>query len=200
MYSEKGSAIALAHDEVERAEDRERTDAEHEAGGDECFADVAVRGLHTRRDPVADSLEALFDTLARRVVGKRVLFFYEDADAIRKDDVVFVVDIMSVQPTEVLEGPEGETASDLPADLPTVEEKDGQVTGISFDKAPKQPPKDLEIVTLIEGEGPPARDDSLVTFDYLGQIYGSNTIFDESYSSAARTPSSRRSARRRPRL
>jgi peptidylprolyl isomerase len=37
------------------------------------------------------------------------------------------------------------------------------------------------VIPLIEGDGPVARDDSLVTFDYFGQIYGSDKVFDQSY-------------------
>ncbi len=103
------------------------------------------------------------------------------------DDVVFVVDVMSVAPTEVLDGPEGEPNPDVAADLPTVEEKDGEVTGISFADAPKQAPKELQVVTLVEGDGPEVRDASLVTFDYLGQVWGKDDVFDESYSSEPRT-------------
>ena len=102
-----------------------------------------------------------------------------------KDDVIFVVDVMSVQPTEVLDAPDG-TKVAPPAGLPTVEEKNGQVTGIDFAKAAKNPPKDLKVVTLVKGDGPPVRDDSLVTFDYLGQVYGSDKVFDQSYSSDPR--------------
>lgn len=98
-----------------------------------------------------------------------------------EDTVVFVVDLLSTHPEEVLDGPEGETVEDLPEDLPTVEEEDGAVTGISFENAAKQPPKELQIITLIEGDGPPARDDSFVTFDYYGQTWGGKKPFDQSY-------------------
>jgi peptidylprolyl isomerase len=103
-----------------------------------------------------------------------------------EDDVVFVVDIMSVQPTEVLDGPEGDEVTDLPEDLPTVQERDDQVTGIGFEDAPNQPPKQLEVVTLVEGDGPEVREGSMVTFDYLGQVYGSEEVFDQSYNAEPR--------------
>jgi peptidylprolyl isomerase len=103
-----------------------------------------------------------------------------------EDDVVFVVDVMSVEPTEVLEGPEGADATGLPEDLPTVEEQDGQVTGIGFENTPNRPPNELEVVTLVEGDGPEVREGSLVTFDYLGQVYGSDEVFDQSYDAEPR--------------
>lgn len=142
--------------------------------------------------------KSVVDATVGQTVGSRLVVAATPEDAFGaegapqfqitgKDDVVFVVDVMSVQPTEVLDAPEGEAASDVPEDLPTVEEKDGTVTGISFDGAPKEAPKELEVVTLIEGEGPEVRDDSLVTFDYLGQVWGTDKVFDESYSSEPRT-------------
>lgn len=97
------------------------------------------------------------------------------------DPVVFVIDIVSVQPTDVLDGPEGEPA-ETPDNLPTVEEEQGDVTGLTWEDAPKQPGGELRVITLVEGEGPPARAESLVTFDYFGQVYGTEKIFDESYS------------------
>jgi peptidylprolyl isomerase len=141
--------------------------------------------------------KSVVDATVGQTVGSRVVVAATPEDAFGaegapqfnltgKDDVVFVVDVMSVQPTEVLEGPEG-AEGDVPADLPTVEEKDGTVTGVDFSKAPKNPPTELQVVPLVEGEGPEVRDDSLVTFDYLGQVWGSDKVFDESYSSEPRT-------------
>jgi len=104
-----------------------------------------------------------------------------------KDDVVFVVDIVSAEPGHVLSGPQGSKPANLPSDLPTVVEKSGKVTGLDFSQAPKQPSKKLQVYTLIQGKGEPVRKGSLVTFNYLGQIYGSDKVFDESYSSGPRT-------------
>lgn len=142
--------------------------------------------------------KSVIDAIAGENVGSRVLVAATPADAYgeqgapqlklgAKDNVVFVVDIMSVAPKDVIDEPDGEAADDLPATVPTVVEKDGKVTGLDFAKAPKNPPKKLEVVTLVEGDGPEARDDSLVTFDYLGQVYGTDKIFDESFSSEPRT-------------
>ncbi len=146
----------------------------------------------------AQLFKSVVDATVGQAVGSRVVVAATPEDAFGaegapqfkitgKDDVVFVVDVMSVQPTEVLDTPEGEEATDLPGDLPTVEEKGGTVTGISFDGAPKQAPQKLQVVTLVEGDGPEVRDDSLVTFDYLGQVWGEDKVFDESYSAEPRT-------------
>src|SRR5690606_28929944 len=98
------------------------------------------------------------------------------------DDVIAVVDAISGPPEEVIDGPEGE-AVEPPANTPkVVEDGDGAVTGIDFSGLPKRAPKKLQVITLIEGEGPEARDDSVVSFNYLGQVWGSDEVFDESYS------------------
>jgi len=104
-----------------------------------------------------------------------------------KDDVVFVVDIVSAEPSQVLSGPQGSKPANLPSDLPSVVEKGGTVTGLDFSKAPTQPSKKLQVYTLVQGHGEPVRKGSLVTFNYLGQIYGTDKVFDESYSSGPRT-------------
>lgn len=97
------------------------------------------------------------------------------------DTALFVADIVSVQPAEVLDGPQGESV-EPPADTPTVVEKDGQVTGIDWSTAPKKAPKELTVIPLVEGDGPEAAKESMVTFDYYGAVYGEDKPFDESYS------------------
>jgi peptidylprolyl isomerase len=97
------------------------------------------------------------------------------------DTALFVADIVSVQPAEVIDGPEGETVEPT-SDAPTVEEKDGQVSGLDWSTAPKKAPKKLTVIPLVEGEGPEATAESMVTFDYYGAVYGEDKPFDESYS------------------
>ena len=136
----------------------------------------------------------VLDAIVGKPVGSRVAVAAVPKDAFGsagnpqlkiggKDNVLFVVDIMSVEPTEVLDGPEGDEASDSPTDIPTVAEKDGGgAAGLTFENAPKKPSGELQVIPLIEGDGPAVRDDSLVTFDYLGQVYGTDNVFDQSYS------------------
>ena len=97
------------------------------------------------------------------------------------DTALFIADIVSVQPAEVLDGPEGEPV-DPPADAPTVEEKDGDVTGLDWSTAAKKAPEELTVIPLVEGDGPEATAESMVTFDYYGAVYGEDKPFDESYS------------------
>ncbi|HET8717606.1 MAG TPA: FKBP-type peptidyl-prolyl cis-trans isomerase [Nocardioidaceae bacterium] len=134
----------------------------------------------------------VIDAIIDQPAGSRVVVAASPEDAfgsrgnpqmgIEKDDpVVFVVDIASVEPTDVLDGPQG-TPVKPPADAPTVVEKDGKVTKLDFSSAAKKPPKKLQVIPLIKGDGPEVTDDSLVTFNYLGQVYGTDKVFDESYS------------------
>jgi peptidylprolyl isomerase len=97
------------------------------------------------------------------------------------DTALFVADIVSVQPAEVVDGPEG-TEVDPPADAPVVEEKDGQVTGLDWSKAPKKAPTKLTVIPLVKGDGPVVEPESMVTFDYYGAVWGEDKPFDESYS------------------
>ena len=97
------------------------------------------------------------------------------------DTALFVADIVSVQPAEVVDGPEGETV-EPPADAPTVEAEDGDVTGIDWSDAPKKAPEELTVIPLVQGDGPEATKESMVTFDYYGAVYGEGQPFDESYS------------------
>jgi len=135
---------------------------------------------------------AVVDAIVGKPTGSRVAVATVPKDAYGEagapqiglkgaDNAVFVVDILSVEPTEVIEGPEGSKA-DAPSEIPTIEEKAGNVTKLTFENAPEQPTDELQVIPLIEGEGPPVRDDSLVSFDYFGQVYGTDTVFDESYT------------------
>lgn len=97
------------------------------------------------------------------------------------DSVVFVADIVSVQPQEVLDAPQGEEVAPSTG-APEVLEEDGAVTGFDWSDAPKKAPSKLTVIPLIEGNGPEARAESMVTFDYFGAVYGETKPFDESYS------------------
>ena len=98
----------------------------------------------------------------------------------RKDDLVLVFDVIEeVEPP--LAGPEGD-AVDPPADAPAVVEEDGDVTGLDFTDAPAKPPKELEVITLVEGEGAEVAEGDTLTVDYYGAVWGEKKAFDDSYS------------------
>ncbi|HSE70197.1 MAG TPA: FKBP-type peptidyl-prolyl cis-trans isomerase [Nocardioidaceae bacterium] len=137
---------------------------------------------------------AVLDAVVGLPVGSRVAVAATPEDAFgpqgaqqygigADENVLFVVDVMSVP----LTAPEGEKA-DLPEDLPTIKEDgEGNVTKFTFENAPEKPSDELQVIPVIEGEGEPVKAGDSVTFDYLGQIYGTDTIFDQSYTDAPRT-------------
>jgi peptidylprolyl isomerase len=98
----------------------------------------------------------------------------------RKDDLVLVFDVIEeVKPP--LSGPKG-SAVTPPADAPKVVEKNGDVTGLDFSKAPAKPPTKLQVIPLIEGDGPAVKENDQLTVDYFGAVWGKSTAFDDSYS------------------
>src|SRR3954452_24718868 len=97
------------------------------------------------------------------------------------DTVVFVLDVLSVEPKDVEDGPSGK-AVPPPASAPGVVESGGKVTGFDWAKAPKTPPKKLQVIPLVEGTGPRAKAGRLVTFNYYGATWGSGKAFDSSYT------------------
>ncbi len=103
------------------------------------------------------------------------------------DTVVFVVDVLSVQPTDVISGPKG-AKQQAPANAPAVQQTGSKVTGIDFSHAPKKAPKKLKVITLVKGTGPAAKAGRLVTFNYYGAVYGNKKPFDSSFSRGAPVP------------
>jgi peptidylprolyl isomerase len=97
------------------------------------------------------------------------------------DTAVFVADIVSVEPTDVLDAPEGDAVK-APKNAPAVVEKKGVVTGFDWSDAPKKAPEKLTVIPLIEGEGPAVDAESMVAFDYFGAVWRGDKPFDESYS------------------
>jgi len=96
------------------------------------------------------------------------------------DDVVVVMDVLSVRPSDTLDSADG-AAKTVAATVPRVEVTGDRVTGVDFCRA-AEAGRTLKVVTLIEGDGPAIEDDTLVTVDYFGVVYGAKKAFDESYS------------------
>jgi peptidylprolyl isomerase len=103
------------------------------------------------------------------------------------DTVLFVIDVLSVEPKDVLDAPEGKDVA-APATAPVVKESGGKVTGLDFSKAPKKAPTKLEVIPLVEGDGPEAKAGRLVTFNYYGAVWGSAKPFDSSFSRGTPVP------------
>ncbi len=99
------------------------------------------------------------------------------------DPVVMVADIVSTDPTDVLEAPEG-TETTPPARAPTIVEQDG--VPVSFETSGR-PPRGLQVYTLVEGDGPAIENPARVTAHYLGQTWDGSEPFDTSYGGEPRT-------------
>ncbi len=138
--------------------------------------------------PVTSDLsKAIYTGIADHTVGSRVLVVAPPADAFgdqgnpnlkigNSDDVVFVVDVME----KVLSEPQG-AAQTPPASAPQLVEKDGVPTGFDFSKSPKAPPTKLQVITLIKGTGDPVAKGDQTVMNYLGETYGADTVFDQSF-------------------
>jgi peptidylprolyl isomerase len=105
----------------------------------------------------------------------------------KNDTVLFVLDVLSVEPEDVMSGPKGKEVP-APATAPAVQESGGKVTGVDFSKAPPKPPTKLEVIPLVEGDGPAAEAGRLVTFNYYGAVWGSKKPFDSSFDAGAPVP------------
>lgn len=103
------------------------------------------------------------------------------------DTVLFVIDILSVEPKDVISGPHGKKVTP-PATAPVVKESGGKVTGFDFSKAPKKAPKKLQVIPLVQGDGPVAKAGRLVTFNYYGAVWGAKKAFDSSFTRGAPVP------------
>ena len=96
------------------------------------------------------------------------------------DPVVIVADVLSTDPTDVLDGPDG-TAVTPPRNAPKVVEKGGVPVSITMPKGKK--PTKLQVITLEKGDGPAIASADRVTVDYLGQVWSPQATkpFDQSY-------------------
>lgn len=93
--------------------------------------------------------------------------------------LVMVADILSTDPTSVLDGPTG-AALAPPATAPVLQERKGLPVGFDFSKASK--PKKLVVVTLREGTGPAVESPDRITADYYGAVWGAKLPFDETFT------------------
>jgi peptidylprolyl isomerase len=137
--------------------------------------------------------EQVFPALVKALVGKtadsRVVVAsapddaYGDAGAPQLgikggDSVVMVADVLSTDPTTVLDGPTGVT-SRAPATAPAIEEKDGLPAGFDFRGLRK--PKKFAAIVLREGTGPVVEDPDRIAADYVGQVWGAAKPFDSTF-------------------
>ena len=95
------------------------------------------------------------------------------------DPVVMVADILSTDPTSLLDGPTGDTLA-APATAPRLKETAGLPSGFDFAKLRK--PRKLVVVPLREGTGPAIEAPDRIAADYLGQVWGAKLPFEETFT------------------
>jgi len=133
--------------------------------------------------------KGILDAIVGHTVGSRVLVVAPPADAFgdqgqaslaigNSDDVVFVVDIDAK--IVVLDGPQGAEQTPPPG-APKLVEKNDVPTGFNFSASPATPSKKLQVFTLIKGDGAKVEKGQTITVNYLGSIYGTEKVFDQSY-------------------
>ncbi|WP_030484335.1 FKBP-type peptidyl-prolyl cis-trans isomerase [Nocardioides aequoreus] len=138
--------------------------------------------------PVAQLFPSLSEALVGSAAGSRVVVASTAEDAYGEegspqlgieagDPVVMVADVVSTDPTSVLEAPEGKETP-APEGAPTIVEQGGAPASFDFTG---RPPRRLQAYTLVEGEGPRIENPERVTAHYLGQVWGGDEPFDSSY-------------------
>jgi peptidylprolyl isomerase len=132
-------------------------------------------------------LPALVNGLVGKKIGSRVLIAAPPKDAYgdqgnaqlgigNADTVVFVIDVLDTLAT----GPDGGPRKPA-AWAPSITETDGKPSGLDFSAAPK-PSGRLLRTTVVAGTGAPVKKGEHIYVDYLGQVYGADAPFDQSYS------------------
>jgi len=136
-------------------------------------------------------LQGLDEAIGDAPRGSRVAFKTSAEDAVGADGlsqlgleaddaIVAVADILSVQDLDALAAPEGETVTP-PAGTPALVEEDGNVTNFDWAGVGAKA-GEVQVIPLIEGDGPAIEKNRLVTFDYFGEVFKGKKPFDESYS------------------
>lgn len=95
------------------------------------------------------------------------------------DPVVMVTDILSTDPTSVLDGPSGPVHAP-PATAPVLLQQDGLPVGFDFSTARK--PRKLQVFRLRDGTGPAIEAPDRIAADYVGQVWGAPEPFHETFS------------------
>jgi peptidylprolyl isomerase len=94
------------------------------------------------------------------------------------DAIVMVADVLSTDPTKVLDGPTGTTKAP-PATAPTILERGGDLTGLDFNGLRK--PRRFSAILLREGNGPAIETPDRIAADYIGQVWGGKQPFKNTY-------------------
>lgn len=137
---------------------------------------------------IGDELSPLFmEAVDGHTVGSRIAVVASSTEAFgesgnaqlgigNKDAVLLVLDITGT----VLDKPAG-TQVPAPAWAPKINFEKGEPTGFDF-SGTAQPTDALQQAALIKGDGPEVTSGQTLIVNYLGQIYGGDKPFDESFS------------------
>ncbi len=176
-------------------------DGEKVAEGDQVVTNIWIGNGTTQKEayntyalgqpqtiPASDDLSPVFkDALLGQTIGSRVAVTATATDAFgesgnaqmgigNKDTVLIIVDLMEIEVPP--------TPKDVPSSqMPKIVEKDGKPVALDFTGLPK--PKaddDLKRSVVKEGTGKTVTPDMTIEANYLGQVYGAEKPFDESYS------------------
>lgn len=134
-------------------------------------------------------LQYLLDALIGRTVGSRVAVGVAPADGFGDelqgatdapfgpdDTLVYVVDVLDI----VSNVAEGDEVTDVPEGLPTVQTGEGDVvTGVEVPGG--EPPAELVVQPLIEGDGDPVTAEDTLTVQYWGVLWDGGGTFDASW-------------------
>ena len=137
-----------------------------------------------------DILPVFSDSLVGETVGSRVAVTVNAEDVFgaagnpslgiaNKDSVLFVFDVMGPYP---IDAPYVEKGVDWTPDL--VLDADGLPEAMRFMGRPK-PTGELQVATLVEGDGPVIKKDDSILANYLGQAYARPKPFDTNFGSPA---------------
>ena len=96
-----------------------------------------------------------------------------------EDGFVLVADLQAVP----LDGPEGKSRP-APSWAPEIVEKKGEPTALDSSGLPEPDPKATELgkAVLVEGTGPAVEKGQQIVANYIGQVYGADAPFDNSYA------------------
>ena len=99
-----------------------------------------------------------------------------------------MLDVLSVEPKDVVDGPEGKDVDRPGRRARGAVESGGKVTGLDFSRRRRRRPTKLQVIPLVEGDGPAAKAGRLVTFNYYGAVWGAKKPFDSSFDRGAPVP------------
>ena len=94
------------------------------------------------------------------------------------DSLVMVADILSTDPTKILDGPTGATLK-APATAPRLETLGDDLSGLDFSGLTK--PRKYAAIKLREGTGPAIENPDRIAADYIGQVWGAKEPFNNTY-------------------